>query len=265
MEGAVELDPAAHYEVNHHGALQEVFQVHHGHQEYDAAVLQAEFETEVPETFTEDIRSSELITGDGVTDGEDSFNSGFVPGFSQVAGGSSEPVPEEAEPETTEEVEEEEVVEDRVGAAAEELDYKKRYRAVKAEFRVAVETHEYLRSELKSYQRQLQTLQEDKFFLLERMLLYEKPPESPESNEGSDSDGEPGQAKKAKLSNGGVTIASAFSKIKSFSSGRKSRKTKTKCFEDVFESPSDSLGTFEDESTGMGSSRFSYPTQDDSD
>ncbi|XP_023330927.1 uncharacterized protein LOC111703267 [Eurytemora carolleeae] len=216
------------------------------------------FVTSVPSDNSQ-ILDSEII--DGI--GEDCVNPVFLghdTDPSQLHSLVEEEVEEDGQDE--EDVTEEE---NDVGYS-EDAEYKIKYRKVKAEFRRSVETHEFLKNELKHHQLQLKTLHEDKFFLLERMLQYEKPPESPESNDGSDSDHEPGGArKKVKPNPGGVTISSAFSKMKSFSAGRRSRKTKLKCVEDVFESPNDSMGTFEDESSGLGTAGFSFSTQDESD
>jgi hypothetical protein len=114
---------------------------------------------------------------------------------------------------------------------AEEEDqvYKAKYRAAKKKFFKAVEKHEYLKSELRTRQKKLQQVEEDKYFLLERMLLYEKAPESPACglSDGSDweeSDaaaatpgGKKGGGTKASVFNsGGVTFSSAFSKMSSF-------------------------------------------------
>merc|ERR1719188_887472 len=72
-------------------------------------------------------------------------------------------------------------------------------------------------------QKKLQILEEDKYFLIERLLTYEKPPESPDppSQDQSDSDQESSclsSSKRSKLSTsshpGGVTFSSAFSKSK---------------------------------------------------
>ena len=163
---------------------------------------------------------------------------------------------------------EEEVEENEDLAWNEDTEYKIKYRKAKTAFRVSVETHQFLKTELRHNQQELKTLQEDKFFLLERMLLYEKPVESPDSNEGSDSEHETEgskKSKKAKPNPGGVTISSAFSKMKSFTAGRKNRKSKLKCAEDVFESPSDSMSRFEDESCSLGAVGFSFSQQEESD
>jgi len=126
----------------------------------------------------------------------------------------------------------------------EEQQYKTKYRNLKKEFMSAVQTHEYVKSELRRHQKKLNALQEDKFFLFERLLGHEKPPPSPESNHGTDEEADtPG--KKCKLNNG-VTIASAFSKVKSMS-GRK-RKTKTKYSDEAL----GCLGRFEDEGESVG-------------
>jgi hypothetical protein len=152
---------------------------------------------------------------------------------------------------------------------AEEEDqvYKAKYRAAKKKFFKAVEKHEYLRSELRTRQKKLQQVEEDKYFLLERMLLYEKAPESPAcglSDGGSDweeSDaaaatpgGKKGGGTKATsiFNSGGVTFSSAFSKMKSLSAaGKRTRRpaAKAKLFDEVFDSPTvSSFGTaFDDE------------------
>lgn len=158
---------------------------------------------------------------------------------------------------------------------ADGIDYKQRYRQLKADFVKTVEEHEYIKCELRHYQQQLQVLKEDKFFLLERIMHYEKAPDSPESPDlCSDSDTELSSAatKKAKLDQGGVIFASAFSKVKSFSVSRKPRKAaKTKCPEDVVVSPSDSIGQpgdsvgpFDDEQSVISSVGFNFPSQEES-
>jgi len=179
---------------------------------------------------------------------------------------------------------------------SDDQDYKRKYRQLKRQFLQTVQDHEYIKSELRHDQQKLRVLTEDKYFLLERMLQYEKvAPNSPEFNVtaaagGSDSDSElatggdggASASKKVKRnsggggggsgasgagggSRGGVTIASAFSKLKSFSLSRKSKKSvKMKCPEDIVESPSDSVGTFDDENV-IGSSEFRFPTPEDSD
>lgn len=211
------------------------------------------FVTSVPSDSSQ-ILDSEII--DGI--GEDCVNPVFL---------GHDTDPSQLHSLVEQEVNEEEVTEEENDVGySEDAEYKIKYRKVKAEFRRAVETHEFLKNELKQHQLELKTLHEDKFFLLERMLQYEKPQESPESNEGSDSDHEPGGAKKkVKPNPGGVTISSAFSKMKSYSAGRRSRKSKLKCVEDVFESPNDSMGTFEDESSGLGTAEFQFSNQDESD
>jgi hypothetical protein len=143
--------------------------------------------------------------------------------------------------------------------------YKAKYRAAKKKFFKAVEKHEYLKSELRTRQKKLQQVEEDKYFLLERMLLYEKAPESPVcgGSDGSDweeSDaaaatpgGKKGGGTKASVFNsGGVTFSSAFSKMKSLSAaGKRTRRpaAKAKLFDEVFDSPTvSSFGAaFDDE------------------
>jgi hypothetical protein len=144
--------------------------------------------------------------------------------------------------------------------------YKAKYRAAKKKFFKAVEKHEYLKSELRTRQKKLQQVEEDKYFLLERMLLYEKAPESPVCglSDGSDweeSDaaaatpgGKKGGGTKATsvFNSGGVTFSSAFSKMKSLSAaGKRTRRpaAKAKLFDEVFDSPTvSSFGAaFDDE------------------
>lgn len=111
----------------------------------------------------------------------------------------------------------------------------------------------------------MQQVEEDKYFLLERLLLYEKAPESPGVvSDGSDSESDlttpvGGGGRKAgqlPFSTGGVTFSSAFSKIKSLSAGKRVRRpvAKTKLFEEVFDSPPgvSSFSAFEDEAPGSG-------------
>ena len=138
--------------------------------------------------------------------------------------------------------------------------YRAKYREVKKRFFKAVERHEYLKSELRARQRKLQLVEEDKYFLLERMLLYEKAPESPTGlSDGSDSESDltsfGGAGRKGKkfsfnTTAGGVTFSSAFSKVKSHSAVKRTRRpAKAKLFDEVFDSPTvSSFGAFEDES-----------------
>jgi hypothetical protein len=133
--------------------------------------------------------------------------------------------------------------------------YKDKYREAKKRFFKAVEKHEYLKSELRTRQKKLQQVEEDKYFLLERMLLYEKAPESPAGlSDGSDSGSDTAtpSGKKASqfvFNTGGVTFSSAFSKMKSLSAGKRAKRSaKAKLFDEVFDSPTvSSFGPFEDE------------------
>ena len=146
---------------------------------------------------------------------------------------------------------------------AEELEFRAKFKKAKKDFLRTVEMQEYLENELRVHQRALKEQEEDKFFLLERLLLYQKQPvllDSPESGEGSDSDTEDG--KKLSISSS-VTFSSAFSKVKSFSAGRRNKKSKIRGSEEVLESPSDSFGTYEEESTGLAPN-FSFQGQEDS-
>ena len=140
----------------------------------------------------------------------------------------------------------------------EDMLYKAKYREAKKRFFKAVEKHEYLKSELRARQKKLQQVEEDKYFLLERMLLYEKAPELPASglSDGSDSESDlavGGGGKKGDkfvFNTGGVTFSSAFSKIKSLSAGKRARRppAKAKLFDDVFDSPTvSSFGAFDDD------------------
>ena len=142
--------------------------------------------------------------------------------------------------------------------------YKRSYRQLKRTLRAGVSKNEFLKSELKMNQKKLQILEEDKYFLMERLLGYEKPPESPEppSQEQSDSDQDVSSSlassvtvtKRPKFSvssvqhhhrhPGGVTFASAFSKVKPQRSVKRVRKQKT--INDFLDSPS-CFGGLEDE------------------
>ena len=89
------------------------------------------------------------------------------------------------------------------GQTTENEFYKAKYRQLKISLKRSVEKNEYLKSELKINQKKLQILEEDKYFLIERLLTYEKPPESPEppSREMSDSDQESSQNLQNQVSN----------------------------------------------------------------
>ena len=139
--------------------------------------------------------------------------------------------------------------------------FKAKYREAKKRFFKAVEKHEYLKSELQTRQKTLQQVEEDKYFLLERMLLYVKAPESPSGlSNGSDSESDlttPGggagrKGGKFNFNTGGVSFSSAFSKMKSLSAGKKARRpAKAKLFDEVFDSPTvSSFGAFEDDTQG---------------
>ena len=156
--------------------------------------------------------------------------------------------------------------------------YKAKYRQLKISLKRSVEKNEYLKSELKINQKKLQILEEDKYFLIERLLTYEKPPESPEppSREMSDSDQESSHfpAKKCKASSsthpGGVTFSSAFSKVKPLRQLKKSKKPRVGgVLTDFLDSPS-CFANLEDEDSGSfalegGVELHSFPTQEDDD
>jgi len=103
----------------------------------------------------------------------------------------------------------------------EDREYKVKYRELKRTLKNAVSRNEYLKSELRHSQKKLQYVEEDKHFLLERLLNFEKPPLSPQQTPDlSDSDAEsttPNKKSKSGVSPvhpGGVTFSSAFSKLR---------------------------------------------------
>ena len=137
--------------------------------------------------------------------------------------------------------------------------FKQKYRALKMTLRDVVSDNEYLKSELKYNQKKLLTLEEDKYFLIERLLTHEKPPESPEppSQDHSDSDQEDNTSlasKRAKMPAssrvsqhpGGVTFSSAFSKVKPLRP-MKHKVRKQKTINDFLDSPSTCFASLEDE------------------
>lgn len=145
----------------------------------------------------------------------------------------------------------------------EQIEFRKKFKKAKKDFLRTVEMHEYLENELRVHQRALREQEEDKFFLLERLLLYEKPPvplDSPESGEGSESETEEG---KKPSSSSNVTFSSAFSKIKSLSTGRRTKKFRMRGSEEVLESPGDSFANYDDESSSLAPN-FSFQGQEDS-
>lgn len=101
-------------------------------------------------------------------------------------------------------------------------DFKAMYRKLKREYRSTIETNEYVKSELRHCQRVLQSVEEDKYFLLERLLQYGDPPDS--SNSESESEAETGSPGKGDRNPSGIVINSAFSKLRSFTAERKGRK-----------------------------------------
>ena len=157
--------------------------------------------------------------------------------------------------------------------------YKVKYRKLKRSLKRSVEKNEYLKSELKINQKKLQILEEDKYFLIERLLNYEKPPESPEppSQDLSDSDQETSStypAKKSKTSfsahPGGVTFSSAFSKVKPLRQPKKTKKARGGgVLTDFLDSPS-CFANLEDEDSGSfamegGVELHNFPIHDDDD
>ena len=155
--------------------------------------------------------------------------------------------------------------------------YKQKYRNLKRTLKSAVTKNEYLKSELKINQKKLQILEEDKYFLIERLLTYEKPPESPDppSQDQSDSDQESSclsSSKRSKLSTsshpGGVTFSSAFSKSKP-SRLNKNRIKKPKTINDFLDSPTCFANLDEEDSTSFAMDGTSdlqhFNAEDDSD
>ena len=143
--------------------------------------------------------------------------------------------------------------------SAENNFFKSKYRVLKKNLKAAVTKNEYLKSELKLNQKRLQFVEEDKYFLLERLLVYEKPPESPQPTPDlSDSDQEGSTpAKKSKLSStpthpGGVTFSSAFSKLKPIPGNRRLKKNrKLKSFGEFLDSPSGFASLDDDDSSSF--------------
>ena len=141
--------------------------------------------------------------------------------------------------------------------SAENKYFKTKYRELKKTLRSGVTKNEYLKSELKLNQKKLQFVDEDKFFLLERLLVYEKPPESPQPTPDlSDSDQEGSTpAKKSKFGSasahpGGVTFSSAFSKLKPIAGSKRCKKNrKLKSFGEFLDSPSGFASLDDDDSS----------------
>jgi len=122
---------------------------------------------------------------------------------------------------------------------AENLLYKPKYRGLKRKLYDLVYKNEYLQAELRRNHRKLNVVQQDKYFLLERMLQYEKPVESPEPTpEVSDNSDNESSSKRGRQNYeiehpGGVTFSSAFSKMRPLpGSKRMSRKGKKAKFAD---------------------------------
>lgn len=75
--------------------------------------------------------------------------------------------------------------------SAQEVIFKAKYRELKKTLKSSAMKNEYLKSELRYGQKKLQLVEEDKSFLLDRLLVYEKPPMSPQPTPDlSDSDPE---------------------------------------------------------------------------
>ena len=156
--------------------------------------------------------------------------------------------------------------------------FKQKYRALKRSLHDVVSDNEYLKSELKFNQKKLLTLEEDKYFLIERLLTHERPPESPEppSQEQSESDQESSvstskrtkiSASSSSLHPGGVTFSSAFSKVKPLRAVKRARKQKT--INDFLDSPS-CFGSLEDEDSSSFAmeatgDNLNYAQEEDSD
>eukprot|EP00088_Acartia_fossae_P000458 TRINITY_DN10191_c0_g1_i1.p1 TRINITY_DN10191_c0_g1~~TRINITY_DN10191_c0_g1_i1.p1 ORF type:complete len:288 (-),score=100.85 TRINITY_DN10191_c0_g1_i1:434-1297(-) len=115
----------------------------------------------------------------------------------------------------------------------EDLDMKWMYRKLKKDFFGAIETNECIKSELRHCQRVLQSVEEDKYFLTERLLLYQ--PGGGEqlldntSESESESDSEtlvataaaggstaPSSPDKSDRNPSGIIITSAFSRKRGF-------------------------------------------------
>eukprot|EP00092_Neocalanus_flemingeri_P024756 GFUD01026845.1.p1 GENE.GFUD01026845.1~~GFUD01026845.1.p1 ORF type:complete len:192 (-),score=59.03 GFUD01026845.1:247-822(-) len=141
--------------------------------------------------------------------------------------------------------------------SAENKFFKSKYRELKRTLKSAVSKNEYLKSELKLNQKKLQFVEEDKYFLLERLLVYEKPPESPHPTpDHSDSDQESSTPlKKPKFGStsthpGGVTFSSAFSKLKPLAGPKRCKKSrKPKSFGEFLDSPSGFASLDDDDSS----------------
>lgn len=152
--------------------------------------------------------------------------------------------------------------------------FKHKYRDLKKTLKTVVTKNEYLKSELKINQKKLQLVEEDKFFLLERLLVYEKPPESPQPTPDlSDSDQEgstPGKKVKMQSTHpGGVTFSSAFSKLKPITGLKRHKKNKKiKTFGEFLDSPS-GFGSLDDDDSssyamgGPGGLQTFQPHEDD--
>ena len=167
------------------------------------------------------------------------------------------------------------ITEDKNQTSGEDEYYKTKYRDLKRTLKTAVTNNEYLKNELKFNQKKLQILEEDKYFLLERLLTHEKPPDSPEppSQEASDSEHEQALSsgnKRSKLSTssthpGGVTFTSSFSKVKPL----KMKKTrKPKVINEYLDSPSCLASLDEDETNNFslhGAALDSYNVDEESD
>lgn len=83
---------------------------------------------------------------------------------------------------------------------------KNRYRKLKVHLLEAIRSNELLKEELKRYQRLLLRLNQDKFFLFERLLSYEKPPpkttrkaSDPGNSVPASESGQPGPEGEAKV------------------------------------------------------------------
>ena len=125
-----------------------------------------------------------------------------------------------------------------------DLDMKWMYRKLKKDFFGAIETNECIKSELRHCQRVLQSVEEDKYFLAERLLLYqhgggELLDNTSESESESDSETlvaagsaggttAPSSPDKSERNPSGIIITSAFSRKRGFPAMEKKGRKKSK-------------------------------------
>lgn len=174
--------------------------------------------------------------------------------------------------------------------------YKEKYRRLKKTLKNVVSKNEYLKGELKHEQRKLVVVEEDKHFMLERLLIHEQPPLSPslsmnrltpgqDLSDASDPEDRlstgtstPKRARLGVTSShpGGVVFSSAFSKIKPLHPGRKGRRGGRGSgragirsgFQEFLDSPAGGFGLDSEDSSslaGMGSMVGYMAQEEDSD